>query len=76
MSEKAAPTDIFTFEMGRLPCSRLLVNHNGMVNTKNNRLPAKILPWTRMPAWSFWFPPRQLTLLACYATRVLAQCLG
>ncbi|EYC16066.1 hypothetical protein Y032_0035g3129 [Ancylostoma ceylanicum] len=72
---KAAPTEIFTFGLSRLQCSRLLVNHNGMLNTKNNSLYAEILPWTRMQAWPFWCPPRRSTLLIWYSTRVLAQCI-
>ncbi|EYC22193.1 hypothetical protein Y032_0017g3205 [Ancylostoma ceylanicum] len=51
---KAAPTEIFTFELSRLPCSRLLVNYNGKLNTKNSRLPVEILPWTQMRTWPFW----------------------
>ncbi|EYC13375.1 hypothetical protein Y032_0044g953 [Ancylostoma ceylanicum] len=50
---KAALTETFTVEVSRLPYSRLLVNHNGKLNTKNYRLPAEVLPWTRMRAGPF-----------------------
>ncbi|EYC00311.1 hypothetical protein Y032_0116g554 [Ancylostoma ceylanicum] len=58
------------FELSRFPSSRLLVNHNINLNTKNNSLPAEILSWTQMRAWLFWRPSRQSLLWNWYATRV------